>query len=70
MDRQQEKIDLFKQAIQRNKKGMERVKRWLEDRIANGGLTQKEIAKYEYEIAEAEKAIYELERFLNENDLA
>jgi hypothetical protein len=70
MDRQQEKIDLFRQTIQRNKKGMEGVKRWLKDQIANGGLTQKEMAKFKYEIKQTEKAIDEIERFLNENDLA
>jgi hypothetical protein len=70
MGRTDEMMDLTKQMIQRNKEGMERVKRWLKDRIANGGLTQKEIAKFKYEIAETEKATDELERFLNAKDLA
>ena len=70
MGRTDEMMDLFRQTIQRNKEGMERVKRWLKDQIANGGLTQKEIAKFKYELVETEKAIDELEHFLNENDLA
>ena len=70
MGRTDEMMDLTRQTIQRNKEGMERVKRWLKDRIANGGLTQKEIAKFKYELVETEKAIDELEHFLNENDLA
>ena len=70
MGRTDEMMDLTRQTIQRNKKGMERVKRWLKDQIANGGLTQKEIAKFKYELVETEKAIDEIERFFNEKDLA
>lgn len=70
MGRTDEMMDLFRQTIQRNKKGMARMKRWLKDRIANGGLTPEEIAKFKYEIVETEKAIDELEHFLNEKDLA
>lgn len=70
MGRTDEMMDLTRQMIQRNKKSMARVRRKLKEWIAEGGLTQKEIAKFRYEIVETEKAIDELERFLIEKDLA
>ncbi len=70
MGRTDEMMDLTRQMIQRNKKSMARVRRKLKEWIAEGGLTQKEIAKFRYEIVETEKVIDELERFLIEKDLA
>lgn len=73
MGRTDEMMDLFIQTTQRSKEGMERLKRWLKDRLAEGGLTPEEIAKFRDEIdeiAKAEKDIDKLERLLNEKDPA